>query len=202
MRADEAAALVAALVAAFPETMMSAETLQLYARFLVDAKAEHAAAAVATWIARERRFPRISELREAVERERGGAPPDIDQAWSEALRAARAGRAPARWSHEAVRLAVAAIGFDDLRRSDNQAADRAHFAKAYEAAQRRTRDAGHRQLVQGVVKDMRQLMAAPAELRAQNEAGASRPQLTRGNEHTDAAAYAATTQKGRRDGKA
>lgn len=171
LRADEAAALVAGLMAAFPEVVIGVETVQIYARFLVDADADHAALAVAKWIAKGKRFPRISELRESIERERGGAPPDIDQAWKEAMTAARSGRLPLHgWSHSAVRLAVEAVGFRELRMTDTPGVERAHFEKAYNAARLRTSDAGVPALAQGLVKDMRALMSAPAEKRAQIEA--------------------------------
>lgn len=176
MREDQAAALVAALLAAWPHYAIGAETLQLYTAFLSDVDESDAAVAVTTWIAREKRFPYISELREACEKARGGNPPDIDQAWREVFNAARSGRIPSKgWSHAAVRLAVAAVGFDDIRRSDNASVTMAHFAKAYEAAKRRTTDSACAQLVEVVVPSMRRLMEAPSAARTHSEAQRALP---------------------------
>lgn len=178
MRPDESAALIAMLVTAFPEHAITTNTLDLYAMLLSDADVEHAMKAVATWCLREKRFPRIAELREQIERVQGVAPPDIDIAWAEVMKAARSGRLPAcGWSHKAIGLAVQAVGFDDIRRSEKPGVERSHFAKAYESAALRTRDAAASALALDVMPTMRTLIGVPAARSALASKGESQPQL-------------------------
>jgi hypothetical protein len=169
VRGDQSDALVAMLVAAF-DAVMSRERLLVYSLFLADLDEEIGARVVATWIARETRFPMIAELRQLAERLGADAPPDIDQAWGEVHKAMRAGRAPFRWSHDSVRLAVEAIGFRELCMSNDLSIDRAHFARAFEAARRRTADRGSADVVQRLLPNMRELMEAPAQAAAAEEA--------------------------------
>lgn len=170
MKPAESASLIAMLAAAFPEFTLSDETLQLYTVFLSDVPAELGGRAAATWIARERRFPRIAELRELVERVGGDNPPDLDQAWKEVTTAARAGRVPPNgWSHRAIRAAVEAVGFNDIRTSTTPGVERAHFEKAYAASAARLRNAGSAQLVEVVMPSMRRLMAGPDQARSLSE---------------------------------
>lgn len=159
MNADDGKALVAVLAAAFDEFVVTPERLELYAAALVDVDVNVGAAAVSAWVLRERKHPTIAELRGACEVVTGKAPPDLDKAWEEVRTAASSGQAPIVWSHPAVKLAVAAVGFDNLRRSDNPVADRAHFASAYSASRKRTADPGSAAVSRSIASGVRELMA-------------------------------------------
>lgn len=162
MTSEEAGVILDALVAAFPRTTMSAETVQIYARFLVDVSVEQAVDAAARWIARGRSFPLISELREAIEREHGAGPPDADQAFAEVMRKVGSVgryREPV-WSHPAISAAVDAITWREVCDSDNAPALRAHFTRAYEAAKKRTADPAHNLLVTSIGAEVRERIAA------------------------------------------
>lgn len=158
MTPAEAGVVLDALVAAFPRTQLSAETVQIYARFLVDFDLEAAVNGAAKWIARGKGFPLISELREACAVAGGDGVPDADLAFREVLRAVSRWGAygEPKWSHPAIEAAVESIGWREVCLSDNAPALRAHFAKSYEAAKKRTTDPKHAQLVAGVVKDLKQ----------------------------------------------
>jgi hypothetical protein len=164
MTGDDAAALVAALVAAYPDFIIGVETLTLYQQFLADCKAETAALVVTQWIAVEKRFPRIAELRERYSRHAGTAPPDIDQAWRIAMEAASRGRYPFT-AHPAVRAAIDAVGFRDMRLSTEPGVIRAHFARAYEATRIRSVADAAMPVAQRLLPEMKRLMAAPAAVR-------------------------------------
>lgn len=159
MKPEEAGIVLDALVAAYPHVRMSEETVRIYARFIVDADVEHAIAAVARWIARERRFPSISDLRTEIAYAAGTAAPDLDQAWEEVRKSFSSSRPPA-WSHPAVAAAVNALGYHEIGQSTEPGVTRAHFQRAYEAAVKRTSDPGHAQLVAGVRGEVMQLVGA------------------------------------------
>lgn len=165
MKADEAQALVAGLVAAFPEAVVGQATLAMYARFLCDVDPDAAARAVATWVARENQFPTIAQLRLCVDSVTGQSPPDVDEAYAEVHAAAKRGRRPeGGWSHPAVKAAVDAVGFDDIRTTTTPGVERGHFYKAYEAARKRTADTSSKQLVDNVLPEMRELMRLPSKM--------------------------------------
>ena len=164
MKPDEAGVVLDALVAAFPRYVMSAETVQLYARFLVDVKLDDAIAAVAKWIAREQRFPLISELREACANAAGDGAPDADQAFAEVLRAVAKWGAwgEPQFTHSAIRDAVNAIGWRSLclTETGDHGTLRAHFRSAYDAAKKRRADPGHATLVAGIVRELKGRIAS------------------------------------------
>lgn len=167
MTPQQSGVVLDALVAAFPRTMMSEETVRMYARFLVDFELEHAVAAVAKWIAREQRFPTIADLREACSAAAGNGPPDADQAYVLVLReVSRVGAwGEPRFEHGAIRDAVDAIGWRELCLTDrgDASALRAHFHRAYEAARKRRTDPGHAALVAGVVSELKQRLLASGD---------------------------------------
>jgi hypothetical protein len=157
-----------ALVAAFPRTMMSEETVRMYARFLVDFELEHAVAAVAKWIAREQRFPVIAELREACAAAAGSGPPDADLAFAEVMRAVGSLGiyGEPKWSHGAIREAVDAITWREVCMSEHAPSLRKHFADAYATAKKRRTDPGHAALVAGVVSELKQRLLASGDTAA------------------------------------
>ena len=129
MTPQQAGVVLDALVAAFPRTMMSEETVRMYARFLVDFEIEHAVAAVAKWIAREQRFPQISELRESCAAAAGNGPPDADRAFAEVMRAvSKYGQyQEPRFTHSAIRQAVESITWREICLSEHAPSLRRRF---------------------------------------------------------------------------
>jgi len=160
MAPDQAARLVAIIVAAFPDWRAPVETVQLYTAFLSDADAELAARAVTRWCMRQLRAPRIAELRDAIEREAGAAPPDLDRAWAEVqAEIHRVGHVGVpRFTHVAVQAAVEAIGWRALCESTEPGVERAHFQRAYDSTRRRTADSASHQLIEGIMPLVRELM--------------------------------------------
>lgn len=166
MSPEEAGVVLDALVAAFPDRVMSEDTVRIYARFLVDIDLEVALGAVAQWIARCRKFPMIADLRELCD---PSPPPDGDRAFAEVMRAV--GRfgvyASPVFSHVAIAEAVESITWREVCMSEHPPSLRAHFAKAYDAAKKRTADPAHAQLVAGIRAEVLQLVgAARKELKA------------------------------------
>lgn len=158
MTAQEAGVVLDALHAAFPRTLMSDETISIYARFLVDIPLAEALEAVAKLIARGKGFPTIAEIRELADTRRA---PDHDLAWGEVKRwVSKCGAyGDPSFSHAAVAAAVGSLGWREICLSENEEATRAHFMKAYESARKRHADPGHVQLVAGIVADVKQRLA-------------------------------------------
>lgn len=142
MTPDESAEVIAALVAAYSPVTIPPETMLIYVRFMEDLHFETTVEAMALWIGRERRFPRITDLREAVERIRGDGAPDLDLAWREVTKAfSKFGRYKVpTFSHPAIGAAVQALGWIALCDSTEPGVDRAHFQRAYESARKRLAD--------------------------------------------------------------
>lgn len=166
MTAEEAGVVLDALVAAFPQRIMSEDTVRIYARFLVDIELDVALGAVAQWIARCRTFPMIADLRELCD---PSPPPDADRAFGEVMKAV--GRFGSymtpTFSHVAITQAVESITWREVCMSEHMPSLRAHFGKAYDAAKKRTADPAHAQLVDGIKRDVLALVgAARKELKA------------------------------------
>jgi len=143
MRLTEALELVRQLMTCYPATPMGQENIQAYASHLADLDAEVAAVAIRRCIASCRFLPSIAEIREQAAACLDDAP-DAEQAWgivcAEVRRVGYNGR-PA-FPHARILDAVQAIGgWYDICSSDNAAADRSHFVKAYAAATKRSREA-------------------------------------------------------------
>lgn len=162
MNRDQAIDLMAALVGAFPGTTIPEETVSIYSRFLVDIEPIDGVNAVADWILSEKRFPRIAELRESVEKLRGEAPPDLDLAWREVLKTVSAVgiyRTPT-WTHPAIAAAVEAIGWRDLCSSTEPGITRAHFERAYKTSTKRLSDPARKILAKSLAEEVRARIAA------------------------------------------
>lgn len=162
-----------ALVAAFPRTIMSEETVRIYARFLVDIDLDTAVAAVARLIARGRGFPLIADLREMSEMISGHGPPDTDQAFAEVMRAVSKWGAygEPKWTHSAIRQAVESITWREVCFSEHAPSLRKHFQSAYESAKKRTTDPAHAALVAGVVSEVKQRLIGAAASAKQLDKG-------------------------------
>jgi hypothetical protein len=163
MSPAESSELVAVLVAAFPRTIVSVETLSIYARFLEDLDFKIATEAVAAWILREKYWPTISELRTATEQKSGNAAPDLDRAWAEVRRSfSYSDERRPEWSHPAIRDAVEAIGHREIGQSTQPDVTRAHFQRAYEAAAKRNADPAHRLIATTIAGDVQKRVGTGA----------------------------------------
>lgn len=160
MTPTEAGVVLNVLVAAFPGRIMSKDTTLVYARFLADVPLDIGVSAAAQWIARCKAFPSIAELRELCDQRSGNGPPDADRAFAEVMRAV--GRwgiyAEPQFSHIAIRQAVEAITWREICLSEHAPSLRAHFAKAYDAAKKRTADPGHAKLVEEIRNEVHALV--------------------------------------------
>jgi len=136
----EAKKLLALLKAAFPSQDMPREMVEVYCRFLADCDYGAGCNAVASHIAKEKFFPKISELRSAIAEEAVGAP-GWEAAWGEVMRAVSSlgrWRSP-EFSHPAVAAAVDCISWEAICNSDAQGLNtlRAQFRDAYQSVRSR-----------------------------------------------------------------
>jgi hypothetical protein len=137
--------LVAVLLAAFPSSKATAETVTTYVRMLADLEYVAANAAVERLLATAKFLPTIAEIREAALTVNAGEIRPGGDAWGEVLRAiARHGRmrVPGQDFHFAdpvTAQCVESLTWRELCDSENQAADRARFVELYDklAAQNR-----------------------------------------------------------------
>jgi hypothetical protein len=147
MTDTEALKCVALLAAAYPTPAWSDETIEIYTKLMVDLDAEATQAAVVRWVESHDDRPSIAAIRESVRAElaRAGAVPtsmEPDEAWGLLMRAfARVGSHRPFPAHRWPLLGevVARMGWENLCRSENIEADRAHFLKLYRAALQRQR---------------------------------------------------------------
>lgn len=141
MSPDQAMRIVAVLKDQYPYDPLTPEAVDVYVLFLLDIESREATAAIADWIATERRMPKVADIRERVASKAGTLAPDVDEAWSEVQRAIRRfGRYRAddvTWSHPVVADAVRTMGWSVLCDSTNPGVERAHFTRFYEAARKR-----------------------------------------------------------------
>lgn len=138
MNRREIAALLAVCAAAYPHVSVTKETAALYADMLADVDFEVAQRGVRRLIATSQFFPTVAAIREQVAALLDPAAPSPAAAWGEVmLKIREVGHYhQPEWSHPAIATAVSTIGWRDLCMSDNQAVNRAHFWKVYDAAAR------------------------------------------------------------------
>lgn len=143
MTRAEVTRLVAKLVAAFPQTVVEPATVAAYCEALGDLELEAATRAVDESIRSAKWFPRVSEIRERVVGAAQGKTRSGFEAWGDV----RAEIARVGWYGVPVFFdrvtadVVRGIGWRTLCESENEMADRAHFAKAYDAAAARALEA-------------------------------------------------------------
>lgn len=139
MNDREAASVVAAIAAAFPQWPASKETVRVYADLLGDLSHADVMAALRDLLLTEDRWPTVASIRRSVANRAGVLAPSAMQAWGEVTRQAdtvgRTGRP--RWSHPALEEAVKAIGWYEICMSTNPETLRSQFTRMYEDAQRR-----------------------------------------------------------------
>ena len=154
------------LVAAYPHTTVSRETVMLYVRAIADVDLADGIRIVMWWLAHSKRWPSIADLREQIAIHRGEATPDLDKMWAEVRRRftyPRDKRPP--FSHPAIEDAVMAIGEDEIGMSTEPEIVRAQLGRAYEAAKRRYESGSTTKFVEGMVGDAkRAIIAGPTKL--------------------------------------
>lgn len=142
-KTDEVTDVIAALVDAYPRAGIEARTVRVYCMALADIPVAELRAAAMKLIGSSRFFPSVAEIREAWALAKTGPKRSGLDAWGDVLREVqRVGwyGTPALEDPIAA-AAVKVLGWRALCESDNQAADRAHFAKAYESIAARNLEA-------------------------------------------------------------
>ena len=136
--------MIAKLSAAFPNWKVSPYTIQVYLEDLSDIDSETLDAAVKMCRTEPGRAfaPSTGEIRGAVGKLRGMSNnvPSSYEAWQEVGRQININGGEYGnpvWSHPLVEKAVRAIGWRQLRMSEDQTADRARFIQCYEQLQDR-----------------------------------------------------------------
>jgi hypothetical protein len=126
-------ALYSALVAAYPTTIATALTPQVFFASLADIPDEDLASAVAEWLAHGKRFPFIADLRELALADRY---PLAAAAWREIKAAFQThGRhEKPTFSHPLIATTVADLGWDGMCASkvEDEPIIRAQFTRAYQ----------------------------------------------------------------------
>lgn len=126
MTVEEAGNLIARLAALYPRQELAPETLAGYVRYILDLDASEASDAVDEWVATERFFPTISEIREVAAMRRLNAPAPAE-AWLQC----HGGQAP---KHPLALKALQAIGGQwAVRTSENPEFLRRDFVDTYTA---------------------------------------------------------------------
>lgn len=164
----EVAQIVAVIAAAYPNFKVTPQTVEVYYKTLADISADELQAATMQSIAEAgRQFaPSVGELRGAVLELRKSVVgvPSSYQAWQEVITQIRDNGGDFGkpvWSNPLVEAAVKAIGWRELRMSENQTADRARFLQAYEQlSERAARDEIALPQVRGYIEQAQKKNAA------------------------------------------
>lgn len=165
--------LVAAMVAAFPTSRVTAESVGVYERMLADLDYGTANAAVAHLVATSRWMPTVAEIRERAFTLQSGEVTAGGEAWGKVLKSiARYGRnrvpgVDFAFACPVTHETVKALGWVPLCDSEHQTADRARFVDLYD-----------RLAVQARRAALTEALPAVRRLRdAQREALATAPRL-------------------------
>jgi hypothetical protein len=130
--------LVAVLVASFPASKVTAETVAAYERMLADLDYQVANAAVERLLATAKWLPTIAEIRESCLALTVGEKTPGGEAWGSVLAAIKGAgyyRTPGvdfQFSDELVLRCVRLMGWRELCLSENMPADRARFIELYD----------------------------------------------------------------------
>jgi hypothetical protein len=140
MKLSEALRLIASLADCYPNATITKQSLEAFARRLIDLPFEVAHAAVEACIAEGRFMPTIAEIRAKASELLDDAPA-ADEAWGEVQRAImRHGTyGKPEFSHARIQAIVRRMGWLALCQSENDSTDRAHFVRYYEAETGRIR---------------------------------------------------------------
>jgi hypothetical protein len=141
------ASILAVIAVAYPNFAVTEQTTEVYLQILSDIPADELKAATLHCISESgRKFaPSVGELRGAVAELRGMSAnlPSSFEAWQEvgkqiSINGGDFGNPV--WSHPIVQKAVEAIGWRNLRMSEDATADRARFIQCYEQFQQRAQN--------------------------------------------------------------
>lgn len=134
-KTDEVTDVIAALVDAYPRAGIETRTVRVYCMALADIPVGELRAAALKLMGTCKFFPSIAELREAWALAKTGPRRSGLDAWADVLREVqRVGwYGTPNLEDPVAAQAVKTLGWRAICESDNQAADRAHFAKAYES---------------------------------------------------------------------
>lgn len=172
---EEITTLIGGLAAAYPSVALSTQALKVYVNALLDISPELLAAAVNQLLAQSKFFPSVAEIRQmclSLTSTVGRLPTGME-AWGEVLKQIRETGYYGQpyFENALIAKAVQAIGWQNLCSSENQVADRAHFAKVYDAMVIRAElDAkwlpASREMIRQVdeAREVKELMEAPAPL--------------------------------------
>jgi hypothetical protein len=138
------------LAAAYPNSNVQAETVTVFREMLGDIDPDLLEQAAKAYIATEKFFPSVSELRGKVTAliERACETPSATEAWGEVVDKMRTvgntvdfgGYQPDCFSSPIIARVVSYLGWNEICLSDNQVADRARFIQAYEVELNRARE--------------------------------------------------------------
>ncbi|HEU4727652.1 MAG TPA: replicative helicase loader/inhibitor [Kofleriaceae bacterium] len=138
MNTLECKKLVAVLIAAFPASKFTPETVGVYERMLADLDYAAAQAAVERLIATARFLPTVAEIRDAALTMHAGETRPGGDAWGDVLRAigrygyARTPGMDFQFADPVIAECVRAMNWRELCVSENQQADRARFIELYD----------------------------------------------------------------------
>lgn len=135
------------LVHAYPRSEISVNTVDIYVQLLSDIDPELLKMATLDYVSKNKWFPSVAELREAVGtlQEKSAGVPSSWDAWAEVNQMMRSygymRRSDFEFSSPLIDKAVDAVGgWRVLCHSENSVADRARFVEAYETYLKRQRD--------------------------------------------------------------
>jgi hypothetical protein len=137
---SEVKELVAIMVAAFPAARVSRRTIEVYQSELASVDRDLANRAVRRLIRTSRYLPTVSDVLHTVADITDGPLPLALEAWATVCCEAQGRPGPREWSDPVTAECVAAMGWQYLRRSCNDAADRARFCSLYDELAKRRRD--------------------------------------------------------------
>lgn len=134
MKREETAQLISVLCAAFPNTNVPRETVEVYHEALKDLEVQATREAVRELLLTADWFPPAAAIRRRVAQKARILAPEAGEAWGEVCGAVRASGRDKRptLSHPALDRAVGALGWRAICMSENTDTIRAHFLKTYE----------------------------------------------------------------------
>lgn len=140
---SEVTAALALLVNAFPRDAIEPRTVKVYCEMLADIPPAELYAACVKLAQSGKYFPTIAAIREAWALAKTGPKRSGFDAWSDVIAEVRriGWYGSPEFSDPVTSAAVAMIGWKEICMSENVAADRAHFAKAYESMAARNLEA-------------------------------------------------------------
>lgn len=134
MNQAEAGQLVGVLAAGYPQWQVTKETVAVWADLMSDLDFTETRVVVRSWLMTEDRPPSPAAIRRGIASSKGLTAPSRATAWAEVrkgITTSEVNQKPA-FSHPAVSMAVEAIGWWEIRTSNNLDTLRSQFWKVYE----------------------------------------------------------------------